>query len=815
MSARLARALALAGLALAWGWSAGAHALLVRSIPAANARWTVAPASIELWFSEPLEPDFSDARLLDSNGRQFVTGAASIDINDAHHLSLPIGALGPGVYTVAWQTLSQIDGHEWLGSFTFTILNPDGSTPAGAPAAGTEAGSDVPSPLEAAVRWLALAGTLLLVGLPLFDRLAVNPPRQAAELDGDGYLRRWPVVFDRLMALGAGLVLVGTWTELGLQSLTLGRLDLLAALALRTRTGALALVRQSGALTVLLLVVSRGMHPSAPDRKRTLSVGTLLALLGSAAGLVAAADSGHGPLAILGGATIGASLALEGRGRDPQHPSAAATVRTLPRLLPGLALALSFSLGSHAAASPGVVWGVGADWLHLLAAGVWASGLLGLALLTSSQGNLSPSGRLDLAGVIQRFSWLASLSVFLLGASGLLSAGVQLTAPSDLWMTTYGRTLSLKLMLFGAALGLAYFNNHHVHRAPETLGSVLGLRRFSLRVLAESLIVILVLMAASVLVQTPPPLTAAEKNPPPNEVRPFSASIDSEGLGMHFIVTPSRVGDNHVLLHLYTTDGEPVGDVQLVRLSLDPPGSDIGQSSVDLEPQGTDTYTARGGFLGQSGEWQASLYVRRRGLDDTLVAIALPVEPAVAASDPSSLGRSPIEGVPSGFLVAACLLLAAVIPWLWSPLFARVGPGFKRWWPALGGLLAVTAVIVFGWTAARASQSSVEPDGAARSNPLPRTNRILSAGQQLYQEQCLLCHGPTGRGDGPVGRALSPPPADLQVHMIPGVHDDAQIFEWIELGYPDSQMPAFGEHLTADDIWSLVHFIRTFAPEGE
>jgi mono/diheme cytochrome c family protein len=35
------------------------------------------------------------------------------------------------------------------------------------------------------------------------------------------------------------------------------------------------------------------------------------------------------------------------------------------------------------------------------------------------------------------------------------------------------------------------------------------------------------------------------------------------------------------------------------------------------------------------------------------------------------------------------------------------------------------------------------------------------AGRADYQALCAGCHGDSGRGDGPVGRDLNPPPADL------------------------------------------------------
>ena len=72
-----------------------------------------------------------------------------------------------------------------------------------------------------------------------------------------------------------------------------------------------------------------------------------------------------------------------------------------------------------------------------------------------------------------------------------------------------------------------------------------------------------------------------------------------------------------------------------------------------------------------------------------------------------------------------------------------------------------------------------------------------------------MCHGTTGKGDGPVGLTLNPRPADLTVHTKPGIHPDGQLFEWITNGYPHSAMPAFGQRLSEIDRWNLVNYIRT------
>ncbi len=37
----------------------------------------------------------------------------------------------------------------------------------------------------------------------------------------------------------------------------------------------------------------------------------------------------------------------------------------------------------------------------------------------------------------------------------------------------------------------------------------------------------------------------------------------------------------------------------------------------------------------------------------------------------------------------------------------------------------------------------------------------VAAGKASYETNCLSCHGPTGKGDGPVGAVLNPKPRDF------------------------------------------------------
>jgi mono/diheme cytochrome c family protein len=105
------------------------------------------------------------------------------------------------------------------------------------------------------------------------------------------------------------------------------------------------------------------------------------------------------------------------------------------------------------------------------------------------------------------------------------------------------------------------------------------------------------------------------------------------------------------------------------------------------------------------------------------------------------------------------------------------------------------------------------PVSNEQANPIPPNSGSVAAGQVIFTTTCAPCHGATGKGDGPVGIALNPRPADLTQHAIPGVHTDAQLFEWITNGFPGSRMPAFKATLSDTDRWNLVNFIRTLAPK--
>ena len=115
-------------VAAAW-WSltpegASAHANLASADPAPNSELDTAPDRIIIWFTEPIEPALSSIRVLDAAGQQVDEGNSVVDDLNPLVMSVGVGDIPDGTYTVAWSNVSTIDGHRVRGSFLFAVGQP-------------------------------------------------------------------------------------------------------------------------------------------------------------------------------------------------------------------------------------------------------------------------------------------------------------------------------------------------------------------------------------------------------------------------------------------------------------------------------------------------------------------------------------------------------------------------------------------------------------------------------------------------------------------------------------------------------------------
>lgn len=92
----------------------------------------------------------------------------------------------------------------------------------------------------------------------------------------------------------------------------------------------------------------------------------------------------------------------------------------------------------------------------------------------------------------------------------------------------------------------------------------------------------------------------------------------------------------------------------------------------------------------------------------------------------------------------------------------------------------------------------------AIQNPVPPDAESIDRGRALYQQNCRMCHGPAGRGDGPVGEVFARP-ANLVDPTI-ARQPDGVFYFWIMVG--KNTMPPFGDRLTTREVFDLINYLR-------
>lgn len=142
-------------------------------------------------------------------------------------------------------------------------------------------------------------------------------------------------------------------------------------------------------------------------------------------------------------------------------------------------------------------------------------------------------------------------------------------------------------------------------------------------------------------------------------------------------------------------------------------------------------------------------------------------------------GRRMLAGRPGRNRIGLALSMIALLASPGALFLAEASPTAERSEPAGGTLVAAVVALQ--------QESAVDPE-------------------EIFRRQCVPCHGPEGKGDGPAANALKPRPSNLADPDVMGTLTDEAILDVLTNGR--GSMPSFGALLEPDELRALVAYIR-------
>ncbi|WP_409264664.1 FTR1 family protein [Pseudomonas sp. KCJK9000] len=88
-------------------------------------------------------------------------------------------------------------------------------------------------------------------------------------------------------------------------------------------------------------------------------------------------------------------------------------------------------------------------------------------------------------------------------------------------------------------------------------------------------------------------------------------------------------------------------------------------------------------------------------------------------------------------------------------------------------------------------------------------------GAALYAQNCAICHGTSGAGDGPAGVGLEPPPANLRNTERMDQLSLFDLYNTLALGIDGTEMPSFADQLDERQRWDVAAYIASFSAKPE
>lgn len=229
---------------------------------------------------------------------------------------------------------------------------------------------------------------------------------------------------------------------------------------------------------------------------------------------------------------------------------------------------------------------VGTDILHVLAGSVWLGGLVGTALTLPALAGRED----DAAQTLARFSTAAATVLVALTGTGLVLAWRILTSWENLFGTTYGRILLVKLAVVLVVVAVAGWNRFvllpRVRATDRRRDRKSATSRVGGTVRVEAVLLVVALLLTGFLVNKSPRAASANAA----EGRPAIQTAELGDLDVRATMTPGVRGRNTIRFRIQDSAGAPAALARLPTVSIRSDDLDLG--TVPVARAGAGTVTA-------------------------------------------------------------------------------------------------------------------------------------------------------------------------------------------------------------------------------
>ena len=556
--------------------SAAAHPFTEQTIPDSTVNAPAGISEVIVYFSEPIELDFSTVTVLDSNGDQ-IDHKDTAYYEDNKSLIVTTPPLDDGIYTVTTKVLSKIDGHIVPDTFLFGV----GDVIVVEPTDECYDCRELVLLPEAGSRFLGMVGQTIVLGAVIASLLIWGTQNKRIIKDEISKIQtRYHDKFMFFTGIGLALIFVSNIFMITIQTI---RLETTVWNAVQTDFGTVWIIRMS--ITVILLGIWFVL-----DRKKVLAktdhvflLGAMLALTVTSSLIGHGAASGHALAIILdyihnfvaavwiGGIFYFVFVLL------PTLSQLKETTRERMSLvlIPRFSIAFTIAIGIVIITGPTLLWFLESD----------------VGLITESV-----YGQLIMLKV--------AIAATMIGLGGLAQLKIQKKAENEV-----------------------------------KSGKIFVYKRLKRTLKIDTVLGVILLGVVALLINGTLPAGEIQKIDAQEIIYGFRSIEFSENIKYDIEVLPFSSGDNTILVKVSNPDGTAIDDLKEIKVKVSNPSKNISPIQIPMEAIANDedkkeirqSMEFQGELIfGFSGQWQVEIEAQRIEHANESIIMDLNIKPRLA-----------------------------------------------------------------------------------------------------------------------------------------------------------------------------------------